>query len=37
MAVATTIDEQIQLFKSRGLIIDNEQKAREILADIGYF
>lgn len=37
MAIATTIDEQIQLFKSRGLIIDNEQKAREILADIGYF
>ena len=37
MAFATTIEEQIQLLKSRGVIIKDEQKAREILADIGYF
>lgn len=35
--IATTIDEQIQLLKSRGLIIDDEAKAKEILLDIGYY
>lgn len=34
---ATTIDEQIQLLESRGLIIPNKEKAREILLDIGYY
>ena len=34
---ATTIDEQIALLKSRGMIICDEDKAREVLADIGYF
>lgn len=37
MGRATTIDEQIALLKSRGMIIADEQKAREILSDIGYF
>lgn len=34
---ATTIDEQLSLLKSRGLTVMDEDKAREILADIGYY
>jgi len=34
---ATTIDEQIDLLKSRGLIIPDECKAKEILMDIGFY
>lgn len=34
---ATTYDEQIMLLRSRGLIISDENKAREILSDIGYY
>ena len=34
---ATDIDEQIIILRNRGLIIENEKKAREILLDIGYF
>ena len=34
---ATTVEEQLEILKSRGLIIDNEEKAKEILLDIGYF
>ena len=34
---ATTIDEQITLLRSRGMIISDEEKAKEVLADIGYF
>ena len=34
---ATTIDEQIDLLKERGLTIQDEHKAREILLDIGYY
>ena len=34
---ATTIDQQIGLLKSRGLIVADEDKAREILMDIGYY
>lgn len=34
---ATTIDQQIELLKSRGLTITDEEKAREILKDIGYY
>lgn len=37
MKFATTIPEQINLLKSRGLSISNENKAAEILADIGYY
>lgn len=37
MKQATTIDEQIALLRSRGMIISDEEKAREVLADIGYF
>ena len=34
---ATTIDEQIQLLKDRGMDVGDEQKAIENLLDIGYF
>lgn len=37
MKTATTIDEQIEKLKGRGLQIDNEKKAAEVLADIGYY
>lgn len=35
--VATTIDEQINLLESRGLLIKNKEKAQEILLDVGYY
>lgn len=34
---AVTVDEQLAVLRSRGLIIDNPEKAKEILLDIGYF
>lgn len=34
---AITIDKQVQLLKSRGLIIKDESKAKEVLLDIGYY
>lgn len=34
---ATTIDRQLELMKSRGLIVSDPDKAREILLDIGYY
>ena len=34
---ATTIDQQLDLLKSRGLTINDADKAREILLDIGYY
>lgn len=34
---ATTIDEQLDLLKTRGLAIQDEDKAHEILLDIGYY
>lgn len=34
---ATTIDQQLDLLKSRGLTVDDADKAREILLDIGYY
>jgi len=38
MKQATTIEQQIKMFNDRGMIIDlNEDKAKEILSDIGYF
>ena len=37
MKLATNIDEQIQKLKQRGMIIEDEAKAREILLDIGYY
>lgn len=36
--IATTLDEQIQLLKSRGMQLDyTEEKVKEILGDIGYY
>lgn len=37
MKYATTIDEQIKKLKDRGLIISDEEKAKEVLLDIGYY
>jgi len=38
MKQATTIEQQIEVLKNRGMRIDiNEEKAKEILSDIGYF
>lgn len=34
---AITIDEQIELLRSRGMIIRDVEKAKEVLFDIGYF
>jgi hypothetical protein len=34
---ATTLDEQIQLMRSRGIQIEDEGKAKEYLMDIGYY
>lgn len=34
---ATTVDQQLDLLKSRGLTVHNADKAREILLDIGYY
>ena len=34
---ATTLDEQIQLLKKRGLDIQDDEKAKECLLDIGYY
>lgn len=37
MKKALKIDEQIAKLKSRGMQFDNENKAREILLDVGYY
>lgn len=37
MKQATTFQEQIQKLISHGLIIENEEKAMEVLGDIGYY
>lgn len=37
MKTATTIDEQIERLESRGLIVNDRIKAKEILRDIGYY
>jgi conserved hypothetical phage abiD protein len=35
--IATTINEQIRILKDRGLIFNDEEKAKEQLLDIGYY
>ena len=34
---ATNIEDQLEKLKTRGMIIDNEKKAKENLLDIGYY
>ncbi len=34
---AITLDEQIALLRSRGMIISDEEKAKEVLFDVGYY
>jgi len=36
-SIATEIEEQLKLLKDRGLIINDDKKAKEILLDIGYY
>ena len=36
--IATNINEQIEILKSRGMVLDiNEEKAKQVLLDIGYY
>lgn len=35
--IATTFDQQVEILKKRGLIIQDEAKAKEYLSDIGYY
>ena len=37
MKTATTIEEQLALLKDRGMFVPDEEKAKEILMDIGYY
>ena len=37
MKKAYNIDEQISLLKEYGVIFDNEEKAKEILLDVGFY
>ena len=37
MKTATSIEEQIQLLESRGMVFSDKEKAKEILLDIGYY
>lgn len=37
MKYATTLDEQVDKLKNRGLVINDEEKAKEVLLDIGYY
>ncbi len=37
MEKAYTIDQQITKLKSNGMTFDDEEKAKEILLDVGYF
>lgn len=37
MKKATTVEEQIDIFRSRNMRIDDEEKAMEVLNDIGFF
>lgn len=34
---AITLDEQIALLRSRGMIVADENKAKEVLLDVGYY
>lgn len=34
---ATTYDEQIRILRNRNVVISDEAKAKEYLADIGYY
>lgn len=35
--IASTLDEQIELLKNRGMIISDIEKAKEVLFDVGYY
>ena len=35
--IAKNVDEQIDLLQSRGMIINDIEKAKEVLLDVGYY
>jgi abortive infection bacteriophage resistance protein len=35
--IATTVEDQLKILKERGLVINDDEKAMEILLDIGYY
>lgn len=37
MKQALDIDEQIQMLRSHGMLFDDEEKAKEILLDVGFY
>ena len=37
MKHALNIEEQINKLKEHGMVFDNEEKAKEILLDVGYY
>ena len=37
MKKAFTIEQQIEKLKSHGMVFDDEDKAKEILLDVGYY
>ena len=37
MKIAKSIEEQLEILKSRGIIITDEEKAKQILQDINYY
>ena len=37
MKIASTVDQQITLLRQRGMLIEDEEKAKEILLDVGYY
>ena len=37
MKIAFNIEEQISRLKKYGVVFDNEEKAKEILLDVGYY
>lgn len=35
--IAITLEKQIELLRSRGMIINDVEKAKEVLLDVGYY
>lgn len=34
MKIASTVEQQIELLRQRGMVVEDEEKAKEILLDI---
>ena len=37
MKIASTVEQQIELLRQRGMVVEDEEKAKEILLDVGYY